>query len=127
MAYFAGNAIFMAHTNNRIVDFEDYKNMCGAGVVVDNNNFEGNIGVKKHNGGAYRHICIHYDSIKEGFAEKGQTSGLKLAERLDLEEHETDYEHYYDDPKTVTATIADIFDSSLSYTVHKYATRITNN
>ena len=126
MAYFAGNAIYIAHTSNRIDDYEDYKNMCGAGVLVDNNNFEGNIGLKKHNGGAYLHDCIHYDSITDGFSSKGHTSGLKLA-RDEEAEDTGEFEYYYDDPKVVTTTVSDIFDLSLSYTVLKYATKISNN
>ena len=68
MAYFAGNAIYMAHTIKRVDDLKDYRNMCGAGVNIVKNHFEGNIGLKRHNGGAYLHHCIRYDSIDEGFA-----------------------------------------------------------
>ena len=39
MAYFAGNAIYIAHTVLREVDFEDHLNMCGAGVHIEDNFF----------------------------------------------------------------------------------------
>ena len=58
MAYFAGNAYYITHTVKRLTDFQDYLNMCGAAVKIDNNLFEGNTGLKKHNGGAGVHRCI---------------------------------------------------------------------
>ena len=58
MAYFAGNAIYMSHSVKRIKEYHDYLFMCGAGVHIDNNNFIGNIGTKKHNGGAIMHRCF---------------------------------------------------------------------
>ena len=58
MAYIAGNAIYLAHTKNLLDEYSDYLNMCGAGVHVNDNLFESNIGLKRHNGGAYLHRCI---------------------------------------------------------------------
>ena len=53
MAYFAGNALFVSHTVSVETSyFEDYRMMCGAGVLIDQNHFVGNIGLKRHNGGA---------------------------------------------------------------------------
>ena len=68
MAYFAGNAVYIAHTNNRIVNEVDYRNMCGVGTIVKDNHFEGNIGLKRHNGGAYLHRCIYFEDAEEGYA-----------------------------------------------------------
>ena len=59
MAYLAGNAVYISHTVKAFTEFEDYRYMCGAGVHVGDNVFEENIGLKKHNGGAYMHRCIH--------------------------------------------------------------------
>ena len=58
MAYFAGNALYMSHTVMNINELDDYLYMCGAGVHVSNNEFYGNHGLKKHNGGAISHHCI---------------------------------------------------------------------
>ena len=38
-----------------------------------------------------------------------------------------EYEYYYEDPKVTTANITDVYDSSLNYTVLKYATLVQNN
>lgn len=122
MAYFAGNALYIAHTINRFDEFTSYRNMCGAGVVVKGNLFEANTGLKRHNGGAYVHHCIYYDSSDVGFAAYGHTSSLALAQRNKTEADVGDFEYYYDDPTNVTANITDVFDSSLNYTVLKYAT-----
>ena len=35
--------------------------------------------------------------------------------------------YYYDEPQLKTVNITDLFDSSLNYTVLKYATKISNN
>ena len=60
MAYFAGNALYIAHTVKRVTDFHDYLYMCGAGVHIDQNLFYGNIGTKRHNGGAIVNRCFIY-------------------------------------------------------------------
>lgn len=39
MAYFAGNAYYITHTVKRIESYVDYLNMCGAGVMIDDNLF----------------------------------------------------------------------------------------
>lgn len=98
MAYFAGNAVYIAHTKNRVKDFEDYRNMCGAGVTVADNTFEGNIGFKNHNGGAYIHHCIQYESDTEGFSKYNHTSSLPLAHRSKAEDDTGGFEFYYEDP-----------------------------
>ena len=122
MAYFAGNALYIAHSINRFVDFESYRNMCGAGEVIQGNLFEANTGLKRHNGGAYVHHCILNDSSDEGFALHGHTSSLALAQRNKTEEDEGDFEYYYEDPTLITSNITDLYDSTLNYTVLKYAT-----
>ena len=62
MAYFAGNAIYIGHTIKRITSFVDHMYVCGAGVNIGNNIFEGNVGLKKHNGGAILHRCLKLTS-----------------------------------------------------------------
>ena len=34
------------------MDYVDYLQMCGAGILIKENLFTGNIGMKRHNGGA---------------------------------------------------------------------------
>ena len=98
MAYLGGNAVYIAHTNTRVEDFVDHINMCGVGVVVQDNHFEGNFGLKKHNGGASLHHCIYYEDSSFGYAQLGHTSSLKLGLRNKTAEDIGEYEFYYDDP-----------------------------
>lgn len=67
MAYFAGNAFYIAHTNKHYESYSDYRHMCGAGVHINENLFEGNIGLKKHNGGAIKNVCITEADPTAGF------------------------------------------------------------
>ena len=102
--------------------------MCGAGVHVDSNLFDRNIGTKKHNGGAYLQQCTNYYDLTKGFALNNSTSSFKLSTlNITDAESESGYIFYFDDPKTATDNITDIFDQSLNYTILKYATKIQNN
>ena len=125
MAYFAGNALYIAHSTRRITDFSDYRNMCGAGVVIDSNRFEGNIGLKKHNGGASMHRCIYYESSSDGFAASNSTSSFELALRNKTEDDLIDFEFFYEDPALTEDTMNDT--DLVELTVLKYATQVTNN
>ena len=127
MAYLGGNAIYIAHTNNRVEDFVDYRNMCGVGVVVQDNHFVGNVGLKRHNGGASLHHCIYYEDSTSGYAGLGHTSSLKLGLRDKNAEDEGEYLFYYDDPLLATADVTDLFDPTKNYTVQKYGTQIVGN
>ena len=71
MAYFAGNAIYMTHTNKLITSFLDYLYVCGAGVNIENNIFEGNVGLKKHNGGAIVHRCLKFTHSTDTWVSTG--------------------------------------------------------
>ena len=71
MAYFAGNAIYMGHTVKRVTSFVDHLNVCGAGVAIHNNIFEGNVGLKKHNGGAILHRCLKFTSSTDTWVSTG--------------------------------------------------------
>ena len=122
MAYFAANAVYIAHTKDLVEDFADYLNMCGAGVVVQSNLFEGNVGTKRHNGGAYLHRCIRYSDYTTGYSALGHTSSLRLATRDKVDTDEGNFLFYYDDPRTVQMNITDVFDAVTNYTVLKYAT-----
>ena len=61
MAYFAGNAIYVSNTMKMITSDDNYKT-CGAGILIDDNKFLGNIGMKKHSGGAVAVRCSITDS-----------------------------------------------------------------
>ena len=71
MAYFAGNAIYMGHTVKRITPFVDHLYVCGAGVSIENNIFEGNVGLKKHNGGAILHRCLTFEATTDTWVSTG--------------------------------------------------------
>ena len=79
MAYFAGNAMYIAHTARKVYSFEDYRMMCGAGVHMESNIFEGNVGLKKHNGGAAIHRCIYLTDEENDLVANNHTSSLPLA------------------------------------------------
>jgi hypothetical protein len=66
MAYWAGNAFHISLTMRMVVaaDIEtqtpsDAWQTCGAGILIDDNFFYGNVGLKKHNGGAGVIRCRH--------------------------------------------------------------------
>ena len=84
MAYVAGNAFYIKptmRTNTAI----DYRQFCGAGILIDSNIFEGNIGMKRHNGGAGVIRCRRSDNQDDSednyFIDRDKTSGLFLKER----------------------------------------------
>ena len=58
MAYWAGNAFHIQMTMRMLygaeerTDGSDAYQTCGAGILIDDNYFYGNLGMKKHNGGA---------------------------------------------------------------------------
>ena len=56
MAYIAGNAIYVRLTQ-RIGNEEEAGHVCGGGVLIRNNGFFKNIGLKKTNGGAVSILC----------------------------------------------------------------------
>ena len=127
MAYFAGNALYVAHTANQYTPYADYLNMCGSGVDVEANLFEENVGLRKHNGGAAVHRCIPYYVTGTGFGATLQTSSYPLELRNKTDADLDSFTYYYEDPSTMTDIITDIYDSTVTYTVLKYATKITNN
>ena len=112
MAYFAGNAIYLGHTVKRYTSFQDYRRVCGAGVHIDTNHFEGNIGLKKHNGGAIRHICQEYSSDNIQDAYHNSTSSLEIAVRNKTDADFGNFTYYYDSPSLTTENITDLFDSA---------------
>ena len=59
MAYFAGNAFYIRNTLRTETIF-DYRQFCGAGILIESNVFKGNIGMKRHNGGAGVIRCPRY-------------------------------------------------------------------
>ncbi len=98
MAYFAGNAYYITHAIDVNHVYQDYKYMCGAGVHIANNHFEGNAGLKRHNGGASVHRCLKFDGkkyIKESYQ---KTSNFPLAERNKTDTDVGNFTVWYDDP-----------------------------
>ena len=69
MAYWAGNAFHISLTiriayaaDSDAGTPSDAWQTCGAGILIDDNFFQGNIGLKKHNGGAGVIRCRHTSS-----------------------------------------------------------------
>ena len=145
MAYFAGNAFYISSTLRSTALF-DYLQFCGAGIMIEDNLFENNIGMKRHNGGAGVVRCKRFatidESIDDYFVSHQKTSGLFLKERnatdSELTSHGADNQDdldytYFEDPSTSVMNVTDLFDVDsdglyqTNYTVMKYATYITNN
>ena len=92
MAYFAGNAFYIYNLMKSTDEEEkDYLQFCGAGILIDSNVFEDNIGMKRHNGGAGvlrckrtayplgNDECRGIDCLADYV--QGMSSGLYLKER----------------------------------------------
>ena len=76
--------------------------MCGAGILIEDNLFYGNVGMKRHNGGAGVVRCEHMTKWDDIFVEDHTTSGYPLQERnATLEELELEG-YGYTDPKDST-------------------------
>ena len=103
MAYFAGNAVYIGHVIDRFQPYASYLNTCGSGVRISANTFEGNIGLKKHNGGAIVQRCIIindknlYTSL---YYDQSKTSSVPLEERPRTDADTGDFEFYYEDAAT---------------------------
>ena len=70
MAYWAGNAFHIQMQirmiyGNKHTSGSDSWQTCGSGILIDDNYFYGNIGLKKHNGGAGVIRCIHTPNAVE--------------------------------------------------------------
>ena len=71
MAYWAGNT-FHIQMKMRMANGYDHAagsdawQTCGSGILIDDNYFYGNIGLKKHNGGVGVIRCTHTPSTVEG-------------------------------------------------------------
>ena len=145
MAYFAGNAFYIRH-KMRNLDLYDYLQFCGAGTLIEDNVFENNIGLKRHNGGAGVIRCHRVEDAvdwkEESYFDRNKTSGLFLRERNATEEEivewgakdQEDMNHtFYEDPRETTVNVTDLFDFDdeglyrTNYTLLRYATYITNN
>ena len=82
MAYMSGNAFFIINTYRLAVPYEDHLRMCGAGILIENNHFQGNIGMKRHHGGA-GYIGCEWESYdyEMFYLNNGIDAGLPLKER----------------------------------------------
>ena len=84
MAYFAGNAFYISSTMRQTAIF-DYLQFCGAGIMIESNLFENNIGLKRHNGGAGVIRCKRFTNVDlavaDYFLSNRKSSGLFLKER----------------------------------------------
>ena len=84
MAYFAGNAFYISSTM-RSTGLFDYLQFCGAGIMIEDNVFENNIGMKRHNGGAGVIRCKRFSDVDlaaaDFFLSNRKSSGLFLKER----------------------------------------------
>ena len=141
MAYFAGSAFYVRNTM-RTTQLFDYLQFCGAGTLIESNIFEGNIGMKRHNGGAGVIRCTRLNDNSNYFITHRQTSGLFLRERNATDDElklwgakdQKDMNYtYYEDAVDTVMNVTDIFDFDdkgyyrTNYTVEKYSTYITNN
>ena len=130
MAYWAGNAfhitmtVRMFHGIQSKSGISDSWQTCGAGILIDDNFFADNVGLKRHNGGAGVIRCNHYESDYEDtfdFLSGKQravtyNSTVEPREVIDLA-----------DPSTSTVEVFDQYDEEKSFTLLTYGTIISNN
>ena len=76
MAYFAGNAFHLTYKMRMYEADYDSQQVCGAGILIEDNSFIGNIGLKKHNGGVGVIRCIHLPTLQTYDAAHNINSGL---------------------------------------------------
>ena len=108
MAYFAGNAIYYAATipATAVTESAESQALCGGGVIVHENTFENNIGLKKHNGGAIAFRCLRYHHTDGLFIANGQSSKIDFKSAFDS--------------MTDVAHIVDKHNDSVLYQVYKF-------
>ena len=130
MAYIAGNAIHISNKMRMIVSGQDSRQTCGNGILIEDNFFHGNIGMKKHNGGALVIRCQHlvsqeeydeYDLINSGVIRDEVYQEVSKYLQIDLTP-------ILEDPTTTWLTIDDpITDYAYEYKILKYGTFIFDN
>ena len=81
MSYLAGNAVYILESFKiDHAEDDDYKRVCGAGILIEDNNFSNNIGLKKTNGGA---VVIRCDI---GFETQSPSGSVKIREQTIYDE-----------------------------------------
>ena len=101
MAYFAGNAFHISNFKRATVDYVDYLQMCGVGILIEENLFFGNVGMKRHNGGAGVIRCFFNNQ------DDGTGSGYPLQERNATDEELLEQGYGYTDPEDSTVKYYD--------------------
>ena len=112
MAYWAGNAFHiqmqmrMIYGNTHTAGSDSWQT-CASGILIDENYFYGNVGLKKHNGGAGVIRCIHTPNAVE--SQFTYRSGKMRQVQTDIYPDGRNYT-YLDDPSTHKTLLQDLFD-----------------
>ena len=128
MAYWAGN-VFHIQMNVRMFSGlqgdSDAWQTCGAGILIEDNFFTNNVGLKKHNGGVGVIRCQHFNSDLDRFGNEEDKftyrSGKKRTLNSDVDET------WLDDPSTHKSVVTDILNPSIKYEILTYGTLIKDN
>ena len=129
MAYWAGNAFHiqmqmrMIYGNTHTAGSDSWQT-CASGILIDENYFYGNVGLKKHNGGAGVIRCIHTPNAVE--SQFTYRSGKMRQVQTDIYPDGRNYT-YLDDPSTHKTLLQDLFDEEQYYELLSYGTWIKNN
>ena len=132
MAYWAGNAFHiqmtmrMVHSGGTV---NDAWQTCGNGILLVDNFFNGNIGMKRHNGGAGVIRCEHTTNTLTTVFDylSGKQRGMHRDIIYDIRKNVVSNITHIDDPPTNKTTLVDLFDVDRSYELLAYGTLIANN
>lgn len=128
MAYFAGNAFHISYKMKMINGDSDSRQTCGSGVLIYDNFFYGNIGLKRHNGGAFVIRCEHYTSDEEE-AEAGYINSGRYRDEVyqDVSTYlQDDLIPILENPSEIYFELEDPI-SDETYSMLKYGTLIEDN
>jgi hypothetical protein len=129
MAYFAGNAFHLTYRMRMYVEDYDAQQVCGAGILIEDNSFIGNIGLKKHNGGVGVIRCEHLPTL--------QTFNQAFEINSGLLRYEVHQEHHrwnktlptpiLEDPQTHTTWMQSEINDKIYFKFLTYGTLIRDN
>lgn len=127
MAYFAGNAFHISLRQRFLYPNWDAMHVCGAGILIEDNFFKNNIGLKRHNGGAGVLRCTktedatldHYSGLKRNMT-------VQEISLWNLKENKA-WEAQFLDPATHLTQVGSIADTNGIIKVLTYGTLIRSN
>ena len=128
MAYFAGNVFHLTYRMRMYEVGYDAQQTCGAGILIEENSFIGNIGLKKHNGGVGVIRCAHLSTLQAYEAAEEMNSGLLRYEvHQEVKRYRKKPTAILEDPSTHTTKLKSILNDEESFEFLTYGTFIHDN